>query len=259
MNYSNATGKMYRDLAESPKNITKFTSYDSNCFILEFHMLIVLERFRRHLVTDIFSSLYGMQQQLGDKLVTGEEFAASMNFAKQCSYKSDFSIAKMVENHHKKFIKKKINLDPKVILTSQALLEFFVEGYLLYYNSNSFFCSKYYRCAVNEKDCKDQCIIVIDCIGNIVCLKYDLSVFNKKMDDLQLKPWARDNLRFIHHISETDFSYLEKNLTFTVIPRFSFSNEAAISYVFKADNKQTLDYLRTQVEALKNSKAKVKV
>ena len=51
---------------------------------------------------------------------------------------------------------------------------------------------------------------------------------------------------------------MEKNLTFTVILRSASSNEEAISYKFKADNQQTLDYLRMQVEAIKNPKNKLR-
>ena len=162
MHYSNSMGKMIRDLTESPKNINKFATYDTNCFFLEFHMIVMLCAFIRTIVTSSFPNIYAIHKELMDKLSTGEDFLGQLKIENKCTFKKDLSLAKLLEKHHRRFIKTKINLDQKVILTSEAILEFFVEGYPINYNSNSFFCSKYYRCVANQKDCKDECIIVID-------------------------------------------------------------------------------------------------
>lgn len=256
--YVNTMGKMIRDLTESPKNITKFATYDSNCFVLEFYLLILLEAFRRSLVTNVFSHVYGIHKEFLEKLSTGEEFLESLGISNTFKINSSYSLAKVIDRSHKSFIKKKINLDPKVILTSEALLEFFVEGYPLTYNSNSFFCSKYYKCQGHDKDFKEPCIIIVDCIDNLVCLKYDVSVFDKKLDDLQLKNWARQNVRFVMHISEAKMIFREQKLTFSLSPINAYSNEQAVTYTFLADDKQALDYIRSQLETLASAKSKLR-
>lgn len=256
--YVNSMGKMLRDLTESQKNMVKFTTYETNCFILEFHLIVVLEAFRRDLVKRVFSPIYGAHKELVEKLSNAEEILTTLQIENKCPIKSDFSLAKTLENHHRRFIKKKINLDSKIILTSEALLEFFVESYSMNYHSNSFFCSKYYRCMGQDKDFKEQCVIVVDCIGNLVCVKYDMKLFDKKIEDLLLKNWARTNLRFVHHISETKMYFQEKNLTFTLAPMSAYSNEQAISYNFKAEDIQALLFIKEQLETLQKAKSKLK-
>ena len=80
-------------------------------------------------------------------------------------------------------------------------------------------------------------------------------MFDKRLDELSLKNWSRDYLKFVHHVSQTDFSYQYSSLSFTVILRSSHtSDEIPNSHVFKAENEQTLDFLKEQIESLRLNK-----
>lgn len=83
-------------------------------------------------------------------------------------------------------------------------------------------------------------------------------MFDRKLEDLILKNWAKDYLRFVHHISQTDFSYQYSSLSFTVILRSQQSVEVANSHTFKTDNQQTLDFFKDQIESLRKNKSKSK-
>lgn len=150
-------------LTESKKYIGGFATPEFNCFILEFHMVTMMEAFRRWLIKAAISKLYDIYRGFKDILCEGESVAEKLQFLKKFQITSTSQISAILDKSHKRFIKKKINLAPKIIMSDYVLLEFFHEGYPLSYNSNSFFCRKYYMCTSPDKESKQsKAIIVID-------------------------------------------------------------------------------------------------
>lgn len=161
--YSNSLSRMIRLLSESKKYVAAFATADNNCFVLEFHMVIMFEAFRRWLLKAVTAKIYESYKLMKDMLSEGEAVQEKYGLPQECPIQSSSPISAMLQKSHKKFIKRKINLQPKVILSDQVLLEFFQEGYPLNYNSNTFFCRKYYLCTSPDKESKQsRAIIVID-------------------------------------------------------------------------------------------------
>ena len=168
---------MIRLLTESKKYIVTFANPDTNCFILEFHNIILFEAFRRWLLKAAVAKIYETYKIFKDILESGESLGSKIGFNSDCPVSSKAPFSALLDKSHKRFIKRKVNLDPKVIMSEQVLLEFFQGGYPLSYNSNSQFCRKYYMCGSPDKDSKQQskAIIVIDVVYfHIVLWQYNM-------------------------------------------------------------------------------------
>lgn len=163
--YLNAMSKMIRGLSESPKYVASFATLESNCFVLEFHMVVLFEAFRRWLVKAIIARVYQHFQAFKEVAKLCEDFAKKQGLSKCLDFSSNDPISSMIDKTYKRFIKKKINLQPKFIISDQVLLEFFQEGYPINYNSSTFFCKKHYLCVGQDKDIKNLPVIMVIDVG----------------------------------------------------------------------------------------------
>lgn len=164
--YSNAVSRLIRNLVKTTKNTSEFVILENNCFTLEFHLLIMFEFFRRWLLRNIVSSIYIIHESFQRGLEKGdgilEDLRPNLN---SITSNQSFGIPSLLEQNHKRFIKKKINLLPKIILTDESLYEFFYECYHLHYNSSSFYCRYHIKCkSISKEHGKCEVILAIDVI-----------------------------------------------------------------------------------------------
>lgn len=161
--YLNSMSRMIRALSESPKYVANFGTLETNCFVLEFHMVVLFEAFRRWLLKSVISIVYQNIKDFRDHTRQFEDIFKKLDHNFKPDFSSDDPISSLINKSYKRFIKKKVNLQPKYIISDQVLLEFFQEGYPINYNSSTFFCKKHYLCTAQSKESKNsQVIMVID-------------------------------------------------------------------------------------------------
>lgn len=159
--YLNSMSKMIRGMAETPKLVASFANLETNCFVQEFHMLVLFEAFRRWLLKTVVSVVYQSFNEFQDFARQFEDLFKKLEINFRPAFSSEDPLSSMIDKSYKRFIKKKINLQQKFIISDQVLLEFFQEGYPITYNSSTFLCKKYYLCTVNDKESKKSPVIMV--------------------------------------------------------------------------------------------------
>ena len=150
-------------------------------------MLLLFERLYRFLVKSVVPKLFDVHAHISELLKQGVE---TVNKLSQTTgvvmEKKDvlFSLSSMLDKNLRRFVKRKICLDSKLILADVDLKEFFEECYDLKYPLDSYMCRLSLPCTYEFKAKLHKMNLFLDCAGNLSSILYNPKSLDKPLSNL---------------------------------------------------------------------------
>jgi hypothetical protein len=158
--FSNMVRKLEKEKVANP---SIRTNDEVNCQVLELNLLLSFENIRRDLFNRVLPFLFQVVEELKLRLDSGQKIVDGLKLG--AKLKVDLSagqvrLAALIEPQMKRFIKKKIGMESKIIMKDDDLEDFFRDFYPFKYCEVSYLCRAFLECIEERRNKK--CLLMID-------------------------------------------------------------------------------------------------
>ena len=243
----------YTKKIESKSKTSISLAKTKNPFILEFDMLLLYQRLYRFLIKSIVPKLFDVHAHITKTLQQGVEVVNKLTQRSGIEILSkdlQFSLSSMLDKNLRRFVKRKICLESKLILVDEDLREFFEECYELKYPLETFMCKHSLPCTYEFKSKLHKLNLFLDCAGNLSAILYNPKSLDKPLINLEPQKWITDHVLFTEHSSTLTISY---DLPSSSITIKAYEGELPMTYklIVDASNSQSASSLVHQCSQYK--------
>ncbi len=197
--FSNLIRKLEKEKNPNP---TIRLNEEVNVQLLEMNLLLTFESVRSELFYRVLPFLFKVTEELKQRLDSCQKFIEGLKLGSKADVTSGaVRLAALIEPQIKRFIKKKIGMENKVIMKDDDLEDFIRDFYPFKYCEVSYLCRAFLECIEEKRNKKFLLMIDVasahQCLGNIICVPRGRSEIEEKAaDTFVYHRWIKDRVLF---------------------------------------------------------------
>ena len=161
--FSNLIRKLEKE--KSPNPCVRLSD-EANLQVLEMNLLLAFENIRRDIFYRVLPCLFQVADDLKQRLGSGQKIIESLKLGPSLKFDlmiASVRLAALIEPQIKRFIKKKIGMENKIIMKDEDLEDFFRDFYPFKYCEVSYLCRAFLECL--EERYNKKYLLMIDVVA----------------------------------------------------------------------------------------------